>query len=358
MWASLSPQGSELAVAIAAWSTAAAGAMAVLLFLYTLVLRRRTIVGVARREAVVVRWRGIFAAATLSRTEARGGTLPRYRPDEASDLLEEWNRARESVQGDAVANLIVVGERLGLNELAAGMLRRRRLSTRLLGVQTLGHLRDRSEWGRLVELLEHPNTALSLTAARALIDIDARSAAPLVMPQIIGRADWPPTTVSRLLEAAGPDLVTQPLCNAILVSEAQTSVRLLKYAGLARSETVDLLIEMLLRERDEPSLLAAAMKALSGSAALPRIEKLARHDVWYVRMQAAKLLGRLGDERDVELLNGLLTDAEWWVRYRAAQAIVALPFMGPNRLRELRNRQRDHFAADMLTQAMAEAGLA
>jgi HEAT repeat protein len=358
MWASLSPQGSELAVAVAARSTIAAGTMAALLFAYTLALRRRTIVGAARRKAVVARWRGIFAAATLSSAEARGGTLPRYRPDEQSDLLEEWNRARESVAGDAVANLIVVGERLGLNDLAASMLGRHRLSTRLLGIQTLGHLRDRSEWPRLVALLEHPNTALSLTAARALVDIDARDAAPLVMPQVIGRADWPPTTVSRLLEAAGPDLVTQPLCNAILLSDTQTSVRLLKYARLARNETVDLLIEMLLRERSEPPVLAAAMKALSGSAALPRVEKLARHDVWYLRMQAAKLLGRLGDERDLELLNALLTDAEWWVRYRAAQAIVALPFMGPNRLRELRDRQRDHFAADMLTQAMAEVGLA
>jgi HEAT repeat protein len=358
MWAFLSSPGSDLAVEVAAWSTCAAGAMAVVLFAFTLVLRRRTIVAAARRSAVIARWRGVFAAATLSAAEARGCSLPRYRAAERSDLLEEWNRAREAVEGDAVANLIVVGERLGLNDLAADLLHRHRLSARLLGVQTLGHLRDRSEWAHLVELLVHPNTALSLTAARALVDIDAREATPLVMPQVIARADWPQTTVSKLLKAAGTDLVTQPLCHAILVSDVPTSVRLLKYAGLARSETVDLLVEMLLRERLEPPVLAAAMKAMSGNAALPRIERLAGHEVWYVRMQAAKLLGRLGLERDLKLLETLLTDREWWVRYRAAQAIAALPFMGPNRLRELKSRQRDHFAADMMQQAMAEVGLA
>ena len=352
------PPGSDLTVAIAAWSTLAAASMAVVLFAYTLALRRRTIVSVARRRAVVARWRKIFAAATLSATEARACRLPRYARNERADLLEEWNRAREAVQGDAVANLIVIGERLGLNELAAELISRHKLSNRLVGIQTLGHLRDRSEWPQLLAFIDHANTALSVTAARALVDIDAQEAAPLVMEHVVARVDWPPATVSRLLEAIGTDLVTQPLCNAILTSDVPTAVRLLKYAGLARTETIDLLVEMLLRERSEPPVLAAAMKVLSGSAALPRIERLAEHDVWYVRMQAAKLLGRLGQERDLSLLEKLLTDAEWWVRYRAAQAIVALPFMGPNRLRELHDRQRDHFAADMMQQAMAEVGLA
>ena len=340
------------------WSTIAAGAMTVVLFAYTLALRRHTIVVGARRRAVIERWRGVLAAATLSSTEARGCKLPRYRRAERSELLEEWNRARECVEGDAVANLIIVGERLGLNELAAEMLHAHKLTTRLVGIQTLGHLRDGSHWSDLLALLEQPSVSLSVTAARALVDIDPAEAAPLVMPHVIGRADWPPATVSRLLEAVGSDLVTQPLCNAILTGDAATSVRLLKYAKLARTETIDLLVEMLLREREEPSVLAAAMKALSSNASLPRIERLAEHEVWYVRMQASKLLGRLGQERDLPLLEKLLTDAEWWVRYRAAQAIVALPFMGPNRLREVRDRQRDHFAADMMQQVMAEVGLA
>ena len=54
----------------------------------------------------------------------------------------------------------------------------------------------------------------------------------------------------------------------------------------------------------------------------------------------------------------MLTDTEWWVRYRAAQAIAGLPFLGPNALRQLQIRQSDRFAAEILQQVMAEAGLA
>jgi HEAT repeat protein len=105
-------------------------------------------------------------------------------------------------------------------------------------------------------------------------------------------------------------------------------------------------------------VLAAALKAVRGGTSLPQIEQLTAHGAWYVRMQAARLLGRLGQERDVALLETLLADREWWVRYRAAQAIVALPFVGLDQLGVLLSRQRDPFAHDMLAQAMAEVGLA
>jgi HEAT repeat protein len=261
------------------------------------------------------------------------------------------------VGGAATTNLIIVGQRLKFDGVARRMLRQRRLSTRLAAIQTLGHLREPSEWPALVAFLDDANTALAVTAARALVAIDVHEAVPLVMVRVIERSDWPPVSVARILRDIGADLVTQPLCHAILVSDTDTSVRLLKYAELARPDRVDQLIEMLLRERKEPAVLAAAMKALS-SGGLPRIKQLAGHEAWYVRMQAAKVLGRIGQERDLPLLERLLSDAEWWVRYRAAQAIASLPFVGPNGLRTLLLRQTDRFARDILEQAMAEVGLA
>jgi HEAT repeat protein len=353
----LSQQGSDAQLTIAAWTTVIAGVTTVVLFCYTLGLRFATITREHRRRALVGRWRQIFAAATFSEAEARHCELPRYTRHERTDLLEEWNHARASVEGDSVANLIVLAKRMAFDQLARKKLRRRKVSARLLAMQTLGHMRDRSEWRALAAMLDHPNTALSVTAAAALADIDPDDAMPLVMPRAIRRADWPQTTVARILKTAGSALITQPLCNAILTSDPATAVRLLKYSELARSETVDQLVEVILRERDEPAVLSAAMKATSGQGGVPRIGALTRHDAWYVRMQAAKLLGRVGQERDLPLLEHLLGDREWWVRYRAAQAIASLPFMGPAALRALRDRQTDAFAGDMMHQAMAEVGL-
>ncbi|HEU4619728.1 MAG TPA: HEAT repeat domain-containing protein [Gammaproteobacteria bacterium] len=358
MWAYLSPPGSDPLVDAAAGTTLVAAAVNLVLLAYTLLLRRATIVAARRRRSVFDRWRRIFAAAMLSDDEARGAALPRFSRRETGDLLEQWNAARESVEGDSVARLVVLGERLGFGKIARRRLARRKLGARLLAIQTLGNLRDPSAWDAIAAFLSHPNTALSVTAAAALVDIDAARAVPLVMPCVRARVDWPDVSVFRLLKKAGEPLVTQPLCNAILTSEAAAAVRLLKYASLARSETIDQLIELLLRERDEPAVLAAALKAISDYAGLPRIETLATHEAWYVRAQAARLLGRVGQARDVRLLEKLLADREWWVRYRAAQAIVSLPWLGPNRLRELADAQSDAFARDIMRHAMAEVGLA
>jgi len=357
MWAFLSQPDSDLQTVIAGGVAAAAAIATLVLFCSTLLLRFATIRGERRRRAVIKRWRRVFAAATLSETEAREGVLPRYARRERAYLLEEWNSAREFVEGESLGNLIVLAGRLEVGELARKMLHRRTLNPRLLAIRTLGHLGDSSEWKSLVALLDHPNTALSATAGIALVQIDAAEAIRLVMPHIIERTEWPPATVSRILKTAGPSLITQPLCNAILTSSPATSVRLLRYAELARTETVDQLVEMMLREREEPAVLAALVKAASSQAGVPGIAKLAAHEAWFVRVQAAKLLGRVGQERDLPLLEKLLCDGEWWVRYRAARAIVSLPFLGPNALRQLKGRQNDRFAADMMEQAMAEVGL-
>jgi hypothetical protein len=50
-----------------------------------------------------------------------------------------------------------------------------------------------------------------------------------------------------------------------------------------------------------------------------------------------------------------LSDREWWVRYRAAQALVELPWLAQAELRALQDGLTDRFAADMLAQVVAEA---
>jgi hypothetical protein len=50
----------------------------------------------------------------------------------------------------------------------------------------------------------------------------------------------------------------------------------------------------------------------------------------------------------------LLADREWWVRYRAAQALVELPWLKRADLEALHATLDDRYAADMLAQVMAE----
>ncbi|HKL62077.1 MAG TPA: HEAT repeat domain-containing protein [Woeseiaceae bacterium] len=348
----------ETQVRAALWSTLAAGLATAVLFAYTLGLRFATVIGARRRRHLVARWRGIFATAVLSRADAEGELLPRIRRHQHSNLLEEWNRARDTVEGSAADNLIILADRLGLARTARGLLRSRRLSARLLGVQTLGHLRDADSRAEIAALVASPNTALSITSAVALTEIDAARAVEKLVPLITARRDWPRTRVSRILRKAGSARVSEPLYRAIRSGDDDEKIYLLQFAPLAEAEIVDALCDELIRTTHHPGVLTAALKQVSGHTGVPRLASLARHEAWYVRMQVAKVLGRIGQMEHVSLLASLLDDPEWWVRYRAAQSLVRLPFLGPNALRDLRERQEDRYARDMLEQAMAEAGLA
>lgn len=342
----------------ALWSIAGVLVTTVILFVYTMSLRIATLAGNRRRARFVREWRNIFAAAMMSSDTASNCSLPRLRRADRTDLLDEWNRARSMVEGTAAENLIALAGRTNIPALALGMLNKRRIRPRILAAQTFGHLRDRQRRDDIRELLDHENTALSITAAVALVEIEADFAVPIVVPMIEKRRDWPRNRVAIMLRLAGSERISEPMYRAIRSADNEGRTYLMQFAQLVEAEVLDALVDDLIRDSNDPGVLNAALKLVSGYKGIPRIAALTQHDAWFVRMQSAKVLGRVGQEEHLSLLESLLDDREWWVRYRAAQAITALPFLGPNQLRSLRNRQTDRYAADILQQSYAEAGIA
>ena len=343
---------------IALWSIATVFVTTVILFVYTMGLRLATISSNQRRRSFLNRWREVFATSMLDPEAAEQQTLPHVRRSDRIDMLEEWNRARSTVDGSAVDNLIALAERTGIPEMSLQLIHGRRMQSKILAVQTIGHLRLTTMREQVRELLTHENTALSITAATALVDIDPDFGISAIVPMISRRRDWPKTRVSILLRQAGSARISEPMYRAIRSEDDAGKTYLLQFARLIEAGILDALVEDLLRESRNPGVINAALKLVSGFAGVPRIAALTQHEVWFVRMQAAKVLGRVGQREHLSLLESLLDDPEWWVRYRAAQSITALPFLGPNELRKLRLRQSDPFAGDILQQTFAEVGLA
>lgn len=328
------------------------------LFAYTVGLRFATISAGRRRQRFLAVWRDIFAAAVLN---ARGNDtqlLPAIRRRDEIELIEEWNRTCSVVKGQAVDSLIRLAERTGIPEVAKTLFYGRRIRPRILAIQSIGNLRLTEFRTEIRELISHDNTAISVTAAAALVDIDPDFGISVIVPMINQRRDWPKTRVSTLLRAAGSERISEPMFRAIRTETDAAQAYLLQFARLIESESLDALVADLLRSSRDPGVLSAALKLVSGFAGVPRIAALTQHDAWFVRMQAAKVLGRVGQHEHLSLLEALLDDPEWWVRYRAGQAIASLPFLGPNELRKLRARQSDPFAVDILQQCFAEVGLA
>jgi HEAT repeat protein len=110
----------------------------------------------------------------------------------------------------------------------------------------------------------------------------------------------------------------------------------------------------LLDAGDHTDVLIGTLRIINDVGLLPQARPHLRHTDWRVRVQAAKLLGRVGEHADVNRLIPLLADAEWWVRYRAAQALAGMPFFSRTELELLRSNLSDRFARDMLSQVLAE----
>jgi HEAT repeat protein len=117
-------------------------------------------------------------------------------------------------------------------------------------------------------------------------------------------------------------------------------------------------IRQILAEPHDEHLISVCLQVISDPQDLDKVRLLLKHPRWHVRMHAASAIGRLGGcDDDVESLLPLLSDAQWWVRYRTAQTIAHL-LQDPDALVCLRDRQQDRFARDILTQVLAEQTLA
>jgi HEAT repeat protein len=341
------------AVTAAIWATLASLAASLLLLAYTLELRIHRRLREKRRLRVVAHWRERIAAAVTGADDGAGvpSDVPRR---ERREFLRLWNLTRNMVEGEAAERLIALARRLGLPELMRREALHSRPATRLIAIQTLGHLRDAPSFDCVLAAIDDENPLVSVTAAEALVDIDPPRAVDVLILRIAGRREWSRTQVFRMLRKAGSTVVGEPLFRAIRIASDNDAAFLLQFAELAEFDVRDAICVELLRSREDPELIASALKAASGYTPMPRIGELVGHPAWYVRMRAAQLIGRMGRRDDTPLLERLLGDPEWWVRYRAARALARLHAIDRPALERIRDRQADAFARDILDQAMVE----
>lgn len=334
-----------------------AGAGTVVLFLYAVGLRVSHILQARTQQRLRSAWWPVFAAAAITDASSKVVRLPRTPRRHLPIVMREWCGFRNSVRGAAASRLNALARQAGLLDLARAGLNARQPGRKLLAVQATGLLEDVPSWDAIRSILDHKSIALSITAATALMHVDARRAVPLIMPLVCANERWPCTQTARLLANAGADNISNALCTAIATSDDHIAARLLRYADCISTEQLGRLLERILVERQDADLLASALKAVRGMTCDEPIVALTRHPSWYVRLQAAAVLGQFGTRASIGHLEPMLCDSEWWVRYRAAQAIASLPFLGPHALRRLQKRQKDKYARDMLEQVFAERGI-
>lgn len=357
--ASESATSSEFVIRVALWAGVVAAALSMLLVVAIYALRGALLIQRRRQQQLLDSWRPRITASALAGAEPGAEPLPVLRSRDVPAFLLLWNHYQGSVRGDAREHLNRLARALGLEGAARRLLRRRRLRHRLLAAVTLGQLGDRAAWDELVTLAASAHPLLSLTAARALVQIDARAAIPLLMPALAARSDWPAARVATILREAGPGIVSPPLVAALTGAGPEAAARVVGLFEFAHAEATTPALRALLEgpATDEHAL-TVCLRVLRDPQLIGNVRRLVAHPRWHIRMEAAKALGRMGEAEDEARLERLLTDPQWWVRYRAAQALARLPSVDRRELERVRDRQHDRYARDILSQVLAEKTLA
>ncbi len=348
----------DLVVRVALWTGQIAVLATIAIIVFVLLSGARFRFRQSRIAALIKLWRPLLAEIALVGHKQASIAMPKLLRGDRQLFLHEWNAVQESLLGEAQGRLTAFGFYAGLDTLAWQWLHHRKLSTRLLATATLGHMRVARAWDPLLEQLDSRESLLSLMAARALAQIDAQRAMPVIIPLILAREDWTAGRLASILTRAGHEAVVGPLLDTLAAATTEQAVILLNFMNILPAAYTDDAIGYLLEKSTDAELISACLKALSSPMRLPRVRQLTRHEQWHVRLNAVEYLGRAGSESDIKYIIRALQDREWWVRYRAAQALCRLPWVDLEKLRRIQGRRRDPFARDILEQAISEASIA
>lgn len=301
-------------------------------------------------------WRPVLYQAAMGETPE----VPALAPKDEVSVLVLWNQLQEGLRGrTAREGLNRVAHAVDAHAVARRALRRSGAQDRLLALRTLRYLGGPEDLELVRPLLDEPGPTICLAAARALFHIDRTAATPELWRRLRRRTDWPLAQVAAVLHDAdlgeaemttlAADFVAQ--VPGFEIAELRRLLPLLSIFGEKAAATV---VRRLLSPAQVPEVLSAALKQARGAELLPDVVRLCDHPAWPVRTQAATALGRIGGTAQRELLLTMLADRQWWVRYRAAQALLSGRFGDPEAISLLRGQLQDRFARDILTHVLAE----
>lgn len=332
------------------WSGIAVSLLTLLLLALISLLRLHSEWQSQRRQRLERRWQPVFFA----RLSNNARSLPTIALTDRVSVVELWLQTLEMIKGPSRYALQLLGIELAFPRTALNLLRSPRLRDQLLGTAVLGHIGDHHVWGDIAPLVHHSHPALSLAAMRSLLQIDPRRAAPILIEHMLRRDDWSIRQVVAALQDIDGAILVPSVLHALRMARDEQLPKLLPVVALVPPSEVWPRLMPLLEHTQSPEILSAALKACRHPSNLPMIRTLVAHSTWSVRAQAMSALGRLGGREEMPLLIAGLTDREWWVRYRAARALVSLPVIPHHELQRVCAALSDPFAADILQQALAE----
>ena len=345
--------GADAKLVFAFWLGIVVLCVSVVMLLVIIAMRQAMLRRQRRHEEAAAEWGRVLSGVL----QDAAAPVPSLQHGDVSGFIEAWNYLHATLPAAGAPALRRAATAAGAEAKLRRHLDRGGFHDRVVAITAIGHLRDHGDFDRVARFLHAPSAIVSLSAARALMQIDAKRAMALFVPQIVERSDWSPSGVVEILREAGPDAISKELGEVALQANAEAAPRLVRFlADISPAEAAPVIRGILQTSQDE-HLISTCLQVLEDPGDLQLVRGLLDRERWHVRMHAATALGRLGAKDDEWLLLPLLSDAQWWVRYRAAQALVRLFRLHSQDPGPLREGLADPYARDILDQVLAEQRL-
>lgn len=325
---------------------------AVCILFLVLALRTIRFLKEERLRLVQERWSHVLAEAAVGVPVH----LPKLLSIDQVPLLLLWNSFQEKLQGSSRDKMNEICKILGLDKKAKQMIKSRKGLMRVLAISTLGYLRDDADWEIISEIAKNNENIEGYVAALALVRINPKRSAHLVVDIVSSNHLWPLEQLAVLLEELSSENIGDLFVEKVLQAP-QLKPRLIKLAYLSPREHTLRLLRHIFEKEHDPEILAAGLatvKQISGIEFIQEVRYLVFHPSWQVRVQAVNALAVIATRQDVEIFVRLLSDESWWVRYRSAQAIVWLPFLKKDEVVEICGKFIDRYGRDSLERNIAE----
>jgi hypothetical protein len=353
---------SNLLVYIIETSVAISAVMVVALVVLLLVVRVANETRRRRREALTTRWRNVFKTAYTG--EEPPDPLPAVAPKDwfiVLQLFVQFHDVREKDKPRAhevLPKLDAFAEEIGIHEYALQLLEKRDNAEKILALNVLGHLREPRAMDRAVALCDEEGAELSRAAAHCALRVDPRFI-DAMLELVRERDDWVRSRVEAMLKEVSSADLDPAMSRAMEDADERGKQRLLDYLRFCSPGAARVICKSVLDFAKEDETVSAALRSLAplaGENDHGLALRYCSHHSPIILLSALRVLRKCVRYDDRDLLVSLTAHRDYWVRLRAAEAVVQL-YGDTGLAQEFASEHPDRYARDAIRQALAERKL-
>lgn len=220
----------------------------------------------------------------------------------------------------------------------------------------LGHVQEEESIVTLSKIFEAENPYRCIVALMAVSQIKPELAVVQLIQRELQKGDLPNSLCIQILYRMDQTILKKHILDRFVKEndENQQEILLNLMGPVSLVDPPEPLTD-LLESATKPGVIASLLRLIENRgdpADESNLWPYLNHETSFIRTRTAKALGEIGTKDSFDNLVESLSDSNWWVRLRSAEAISGLPDVSREKLESLAKHHHDQYARDVLNQVL------